>query len=486
MASPSSIFSLNKLDWVLGGEVVTPDDRRRLADKATAPFVAHEMSVWVKHVDEFGYTRKPGDKMPRANAWRPYRFAVQDVIFAIAAIRHSKEFNAVEVDVFLAFDPKYADSVPDGHCLHPYEPLAAARALTLMILSEAFRCGAALRLRFTRNVERSDDERTAQERDKTDRGRVPAAVLQLAALHGISGIEAESSVLQPAQAGPLYAALTGFPVNLAARVRELAGQGLLSIERACYLVQHGVWTVPELEGLIRGCPYPDLILDGEVQPEQRHLFHHAQVHARTALLGGVLDRALSARDAEYTGGVTGKLKPVKGRAEGATPAIDSVAGQPAKPGLDVEDDDRDLLITFDPDLAARRYRLGPRETKLLPLPDWRPFIAREGDPPWKDGVPRDGELIALLRSRDEAGLIQYLEADIAAASECARRIEDRVAVVVPLDFNDMPTAQQRQYMEQASGDGKNSGVWLLVCPETARTLDGYAREKLNRSRVLPE
>lgn len=459
----------------------TPDDRRRLADKATAPFVAHEMGVWVKHVDEFGYTRKPGDKMPRANAWRPYRFAVQDVIFAIAAIRHAKESNSVEVDVFLAFDPKYADTVPGGHSLHPYEPLAAARALTLMILSEAFRCGAALRLRFTRNVERSDDERTTQERDKTDRGRVPAAILQLAALHGISGIEAESGVLQPAQAGPLYAALTGFPANLADRIRELAGQGLLSIERVCYLVQHGVWTVPELEGLIRGCPYPDLVLDGEIQPEQRHLFHHAQVHARTALLGGVLDRALLSRDAEYMGGVKGNLKPVKGRAEGAMPAIDSVGGQPAKPGLDVEDDDRDLLITFDPDLVARRYRLGPRESGPLPLPDWRPFTTRDGDPVWRAGVSQGNELAALLRPRDEAGLLRHLEADLLAAAR-AKADGKHVAVVVPLDFNDLRAEVQQGFLGQAARDD----IWLLVCPETARTLDGYAREKLNRSRVLPE
>lgn len=465
---------------------LTPEERLRKAMGDTAPFVAHQINLWAKHVDEFGYTRKPGDKMPRANAWRPYRFAVQDVIFAITAIRHAKESNSVEVDVFLAFDPKYADVVPEGHSLYPYEPLAAARALTLMILSEAFRCGAALRLRFTHNVERTDDERATQERDKTDRGRVPAAILQLAAMHGVTGIEAESGVLKPAQAGPLYAALTGFPANLADRVRGLADQGLLSIERACYLVQHGVWTVPELEGLIRGCPYPDLILDGEIQPEQRHLYHHAQVHARTALLGGVLDRALLARDAEYTGSVTGKLKSVKGRAEGATPTINSVAGQPAKPGLDVEDDDRDLLITFDPDLSARRYRLGVKESELLPLPDWRPFAARDGAPPWKDRVPRDGELIALLRPRDEAGLLQYLEADIAAAAGCARGADDCVAVVVPLDFNDLRTDRQHMFLEQAAQANNGVGVWLLVCPETARTLDGYAREKLNRSRVLPE
>jgi hypothetical protein len=79
-----------------------------------------------------------------------------------------------------------------------------------------------------------------------------------------------------------------------------------------------------------------------------------------------------------------------------------------------------------------------------------------------------------------------LEADIAAAAGCARGADDRVAVVVPLDFNDLRTERQHMFLEQAAQANNGVGIWLLVCPETARTLDGYAREKLNRSRVLPE
>jgi hypothetical protein len=461
---------------------ISPEDRRRAAMKANAPFVHHQMEAWIRHVDDFGYTRKQGDKMPRANVWRPYRFAVQDVIFALTALRHAKEHNCIEVDVYLAFDPKYLTpeddppgEIPEGHDIYPYEPLAAAKALTLMLLSEAFRCGCPLRLKFTRNVERTADERQAQEHRNEDRGRVPFAILQLAGMYGIEGVDAESGVLEAGPGAILFRRLTGFPPDLDRRIEELAGQGLLTMERACYLVQHGVWAVPELEGLIRGCPYPDLVLDGEILPEQRHLYHHVQIHTRTALLGGVLDRALSVRDHAADSSATG----------------DSASSGPVA-GKDVEDDDRQLLISYDPELAARRYRLSPSETDPMRVPRWLPFPrgAADGDGPQRSTdwalpslIPSESEFVALLRARDEVGLLLYLADDIAAAEDLLEREPGVVvAVVVPLDFNDLQPEPQAALLRKAS----DAGVGLLVCPETTRTLDGYAFDKLNRSRVLPE
>ncbi len=469
---------------------LSPSERRSRATRKMATFIAHEMKVWMRLVDDFGYTRTHTDKMPRAIAWRPYRFAVQDVIFALTAIRHAKEANAIEIDVFLALDPKYAGEVPEGHDLYPYEPLSAARALTLMVLSEAFRCGVPLLLRFTNNVERTDEERRQQQSMRQNKGRVPASIMQLAALHGISGIDADSGEVRPAQARQLYLALAGFPDNLRDGIVQLAQQGLLTLERACYLVQHGVWTVPELEGIIRGCPYPDLVLNGKVQPEQRHLYHHAQFHARTALLGGVLDRAICARDAFLDPALTNnESRPVKGRAEGATCEADSVAGQPTKPGRDVEDDDRDVIIGFDADLIARKYKVAVTEPEALSIPPWRPMALRDGDPAWINGVPREWTLVALLRPRDEAGLVQYLDSDLERAAACSECTRGPVAVVVPQDFNDLQVELQRKFFDRAAQLSKqsgNHGVWLLICPESVRTLDDYAQEKLSRSRVLPE
>jgi hypothetical protein len=220
----------------------SPAEQRRESFKAAAPYIRHQMESWVRHVDAFGYTRKQGDKMPRANEWRPYRFAVQDVIFALTSIRHAKAHNCIEVDVFLAFDPKYRTpeddppgEIPNGQDIYPYEPLAAAKALTLMLLSEAFRCGCPLKLKFTNNVERTEDERQAQTGRNENHGRVPYAILLLAHMYGIEGVDAESGVLDAAQGGVLFRRLTGFPPELDRRIEELAKQRLLTIERACYL-----------------------------------------------------------------------------------------------------------------------------------------------------------------------------------------------------------------------------------------------------------
>jgi hypothetical protein len=341
-----------------------------------------------------------------------------------------------------------------------------------MLLSEAFRCGAAMMLRFTSNVERTQIERDAGFKV----GRVPFAILQLARDLGTPLPDADSGVLKPKEAIPLYAKLTGFPDALDERVRTLVADRLLTMERACYLVQHGVWTVPELEGLIRGCPYPDLVLAGELQPEDRHLYNFAQIHARTALLGGVLDRALLFRDPSDTSGHVPEAKPVKGRAEGAKVTSEH------PPGKDTEDDDRDVSISFEPTILARRYRVGLRETENLPLPDWRPFSQREVEKPWKDGVSENRDLIAALRPRDLSGLLQYLKDDIATVAAYCENSSMQAAVVVPLDFDDLQAGTQVSLIKQATA----AGVWLLVCPESTRTLDGYAREKLSRSRVLPE
>ena len=435
--------------------------------------------LFIKHISDFGYTRKSGDKMPRANAWRPYRFAVQDVIFGDTVVRHSKETNCVEVDVFLTAEPRYGtkDDIPENQSWYPYEPLAAAKAQTLMLLSEAFRCGTDLRLRFTNNVERSEEERSAQAKTQENRGRVPFAISQIAADAGIQGIDRESGLIDTPQARELYVHLCGFPPSLKSRIRNLANDGLLTVERACYLVQHGVWTAPELEGLIRSSPYPDLVLDGEVQPENRHLYYHAQFATRAALLGGVLDRALMARDPDFQGKDLPPINRPKGRAEGATQVAD-----PEKAGKDSEDDERDLVIEYDGDFSARLYKLGPNESDNLPVPDWRPFSVRNSPPVWADGVPTDGKLAALLRPYDQVGMLQFLGDDIARAKDFPRSAQDRVAIVLPLDFNDLNEEQQEGFLKKSA----RAGVWIMICPETARTLDGYAREKLNRSRVLPE
>lgn len=261
----SNVATIEDLQ-LLGPELrLKPSLRKWAHPQLGDPFLRQGIEVLLRHIDRFGYDRAPGAKLPRATVWRPYRFAVQDVVFAATAIRHSQELKCTEVDVFLTDD-----------FIEGYEEYAATKALALLLLSEAFRCGIPLALRFTDNVAG---------------GRVPRALIQLAERQGIRIPNPQAGWLRPAEGSQLYAALTGFPQPLRRRIQELTDNGLLSIERACYMIHHGVWTVPEVEGLIRGSPYLDLILNGNPQPEQRHVYHHVQIHTRAAILGGYLDRA---------------------------------------------------------------------------------------------------------------------------------------------------------------------------------------------------
>ncbi|RRR69229.1 MAG: hypothetical protein EI684_16235, partial [Candidatus Viridilinea halotolerans] len=88
----------------------------------------------------FHYDHARGGTLPQNHAWRPYRFTVQNVLLGATVLRHSREHNCLEVDAFLTAHP------PE------YDQLAAAQALTCFLLSEAYKCGSSLELRFTKQV----------------------------------------------------------------------------------------------------------------------------------------------------------------------------------------------------------------------------------------------------------------------------------------------------------------------------------------------
>ena len=91
--------------------------------------------------------------------------------------------------------------------------------------------------------------------------------------------------------------------------------------------------------------------------------------------------------------------------------------------------------------------------------------------PFFADVPRRLSEAQLVISRSGASSV----ADISVVG--------RPAILIPFAAaaGDHQTANARGLVEAEA-----AGAWLLVCPETARNLDAFTREKLNRSRVLPE
>jgi len=53
------------------------------------------------------YDHGRGGKLPRNNAWRPYRLTLRNAMLAVVALCYSREDNCVDVEVCVAADPPW-------------------------------------------------------------------------------------------------------------------------------------------------------------------------------------------------------------------------------------------------------------------------------------------------------------------------------------------------------------------------------------------
>ena len=377
------------------------------------------------HVEEspqrLGYDHATGGKLPRNHIWRPYRFCVQDVLFGATVVRHAREHNCLEVDVFLTVE------VPQ------YEPDSGARWLALFLLSEAYKCGGSMEIRFTQHVEGK---------------RIPFSLCQLA--ESIDSPFQQESIDQgcipPQEARDLFANLTGFSPGLRERIDELDAQRRLSIERVCYSIHHGVWTLDEIESIVLSSPYPDMVLSGEIQPEQRHLYSHVLFEARSGLLGGFLDRKMALREHADESGAA----------------------------FDLEDDERNIIIEFEAAIHGKWYSC-PDES--MPVP-W--LLGGK-----EHSVNPNDNIVVLIRARDATGIKRRLTSDIDLVGERAvQSIGEQYFVLVPFDFNDPHISDDERQALINRAQSKQVGI--MVCPESISTMDAEVRKRLMSSRIMRE
>lgn len=377
------------------------------------------------HVEEspqrLEYDHATGGKLPRNHLWRPYRFCVQDVLFGATVVRHAREYNCLEVDVFLAVE------VPQ------YEPDSGARWLALFLLSEAYKCGGSMEIRFTEYVEGK---------------RIPFALCQLAeSVDAPFQIESiEQGRISPQEARNLFSKLTGFAPELQERIDELSSQHRLSIERVCYSIHHGVWSLNEIESMVLSSPYPDVVLSGEIQPEKRHLYSHILFQARSSLLGGFLDRKMALREHVDESGAA----------------------------FNLEDDERNILVEFEAAIYAKWYSC-PDESMPIPwLLDGQEYLVNPSD-----------NIVVLIRARDAIGIKRYLTTDIDLVGERAlQSIGERYFVLVPFDFNDPYISDDER--QALANRAQSKQVGIMICPESVSTLDVDVRKRFMSSRIMRE
>lgn len=375
-----------------------------------------------KRVAEFNkkheYDHAKGGKLPRNHVWRPYRYCIQDVVFGTVVVRHERDSSALQVDVFLPVD------------VANYEPDAAAQALTLFVLSEAYKCGGTMEIEFTNNVEG---------------GHIPASIKRLAFRHGVQ--LSQTRRLLPLESRQLYAALTDFSTEIRAVLEQLQKDRRLSIERACYAIHSGVWSQQEAETIILASRYPDSVLGGDALPEQRHIYLQDLQGACAAILGGILDRRLAMKEHQDELGVTYNL----------------------------EDDVRHIRITFDPSTYAKWYV----SSEDLPIP----WIAGESGGENRI-VPANTSVTVLVRARDAARLKVYMHRDLLLAQQLRLAHitacdESPIFILVPADFYELGSR-----VEEFINSAKSHHIGILVCPESMVTLTENAAKRLNSSRVI--
>jgi hypothetical protein len=371
-----------------------------------------------KHVTnyqkEHSYNHATGGKLPANHEWRPYRYCIQDVLFGSVVTRHDRKNNCLEVDVFLTAN------IPE------YDRLAGAQALATFLLSEAYKCGGTMEIRFTPDVEG---------------GKVPEQLQELASRYDLSFQGTNSGRISAKEAKALYSALTGFSAVFQQRLNEMEAEGRVKMVRACYVVHHGVWTREQVEMILLGSEQPDRILSGGALPDQWQLYQHDLLHSRAAVMIDILDRYFKQRRLPETGDL----------------------------GLDLEDNFRLVNFGFDKTSYAREILCD----EDLPIP----WLVDETD---EHVIPAGLKLNILIRPRDSIDLKCHIAEDLKQAIDLQKQTELPTFLLVPYDFAELSQSERQNWVKKI----RKAHIGLLICPETTINLDAVAAQKLSQSRIL--
>lgn len=208
------------------------------------------------------YDRKRGgERIPfKARDWRVMRSCVHDQVVGLTAFRHNEKFNGLEVDVFISTDhPDYKQ----GHGI---------RALMLLLLSDAFRNGATMEMRFTRF---SKGSRIPD--------KIPNSLIKLFEENNIHCSRQDEGVITHDESVILYASILGISAKLRDKIRNYEIEKRLSLQGLCYIISSGIWTIEEASWILFNCPRPEGVLFGKDLPEDRMRYAESLGYGRAAI-----------------------------------------------------------------------------------------------------------------------------------------------------------------------------------------------------------
>ena len=259
--------------WHLGA--VPPRAQRAILDTDAPSYLAAAaeelgarkagLAKMAKIAEKYARDHAKGDRIGKAREEHPIRLAVQNVIVGLAALYHDSDFDGLNVTAWQTCQAPH---------INAHE---GARGLTAAMLAEAFRAGGTMEVRFSDHPEKV----------------VPASLRQFARTRGVALGATDAAAITPAEARALFLAVVGMPAGLRARIDGLARSGLLSPERACFILQSGVWRAIELDFILAVSARFASILRGGADPFDRPARQAELDVCRSASMAGMLAARLS-------------------------------------------------------------------------------------------------------------------------------------------------------------------------------------------------
>jgi hypothetical protein len=265
---------------------IPPEHQAALVDVAASDYVASvlaEAAVRAEglkrmKIQAAAYRKDYVEKSahPKTYVLRPVQLACQNVIIGLAAFRHDSSFDGLAVPMWQTCEVPHV-AAHEG-----------ARALSVLMLCDAFSCGGTMEIRFRGHPERA----------------VPAALRRFARVHGVTVGAQERDVITPEEARALFLAVTPMPGDLQARAEILFANGALTPERLCYTLLAALWRDIEVDFMLAISPRVISVLAGGADPADRRARAVETELARAALLAGTLHRRLDSVDAAGRSGLT--------------------------------------------------------------------------------------------------------------------------------------------------------------------------------------
>jgi len=199
-------------------------------------------------VKEYTHNENEGKVPFKARDWRVHRCCVHDLVVGLTAFKYSEAFNGIEVDVFITTD-------------HPdYEEGHGTKALMTLILSDAYRNGTSMEVRFTKF--------DSKERKRVS-DNIPRSLLTTLNSFGIKLQKHAEGIITHDESINIFSSLLGIQEDAKAKIKNLELTNEATLQGVCFLINSRVWTIEQINWLIINASRVKAVIFGRDNPENR-------------------------------------------------------------------------------------------------------------------------------------------------------------------------------------------------------------------------